>query len=69
MYCSFTYHTEMGILCLTVLVLFYATDGPDTPEDLSCETSNFVIIKCTWKPGRASGLYGVRGTKYSLIER
>uniref|UniRef100_A0A8C9F713 Leukemia inhibitory factor receptor n=1 Tax=Pavo cristatus TaxID=9049 RepID=A0A8C9F713_PAVCR len=49
----------------TVLFVGY---GPDVPEDLSCETSNFVIIKCTWKPGRASGLYGVRGTKYSLIE-
>ncbi|OXB60511.1 hypothetical protein ASZ78_009727, partial [Callipepla squamata] len=49
----------------TVLFVGY---GPDIPQDLSCETSNFVIIKCTWKPGRASGLYGVRGTKYSLIE-
>ncbi|XP_072215228.1 leukemia inhibitory factor receptor-like [Excalfactoria chinensis] len=49
----------------TVLFVGY---GPDIPEELSCETSNFVIIKCTWKPGRASGLYGVRGTKYSLTE-
>lgn len=66
---SFTYQIRMGILCLTVLVLFYATDGPDTPKGLSCETSNFVIIKCTWKPGRATGLYKARGTKYSLTER
>lgn len=42
--------------------------GPDTPKGLSCETSNFVIIKCTWKPGRATGLYKARGTKYSLTE-
>ncbi|NWJ08652.1 LIFR factor, partial [Crypturellus undulatus] len=50
----------------TVLFVGYA---PDTPQNLSCETSNFLIIKCTWKPGRPSGLYGKRGTKYSLLER
>uniref|UniRef100_A0A8B9PL09 Leukemia inhibitory factor receptor n=1 Tax=Apteryx owenii TaxID=8824 RepID=A0A8B9PL09_APTOW len=50
----------------TVLFVGYA---PDTPQNLSCETSNFLIIKCTWKPGRPSGLYGKRRTKYSLLER
>ncbi|KAM6035223.1 leukemia inhibitory factor receptor-like isoform 2-T6 [Theristicus caerulescens] len=50
----------------TVLFVGYA---PDIPQDLSCETSNFLIIKCTWKPGRPSGLYGKRRTKYSLFER
>lgn len=54
---------------LTVLVSFHATDAPDTPQNLSCETPNFLIIKCTWKPGRPSGLYGERRTKYSLFER
>ncbi|NXT69479.1 LIFR factor, partial [Chaetops frenatus] len=54
---------------LTVLVSFHATDAPDIPQNLSCETSNFLIIKCTWKPGRPSGLYGERRTKYSLFER
>uniref|UniRef100_A0A8B9G6E4 Leukemia inhibitory factor receptor n=1 Tax=Amazona collaria TaxID=241587 RepID=A0A8B9G6E4_9PSIT len=49
-----------------VLFVGYA---PDIPENLSCETSNFLIIKCTWKPGRPSGLYGKRRTKYSLFER
>ncbi|NXC82838.1 LIFR factor, partial [Cercotrichas coryphoeus] len=43
--------------------------APDTPQNLSCETSNFLIIKCTWKPGRPSGLYGERRAKYSLFER
>ncbi|NXD55510.1 LIFR factor, partial [Corvus moneduloides] len=43
--------------------------APDIPQNLSCETSNFLIIKCTWKPGRPSGLYGERKTKYSLFER
>ncbi|NWX82500.1 LIFR factor, partial [Nothoprocta pentlandii] len=50
----------------TVLFVGYA---PDTPQNLSCETSNFLTIKCTWKPGRPSGLYGERRTKYSLLER
>ncbi|KFO10380.1 Leukemia inhibitory factor receptor, partial [Balearica regulorum gibbericeps] len=50
----------------TVLFVGYA---PDIPQNLSCETSNFLIIKCTWKPGRPSGLYGERKTKYSLFER
>ncbi|NXH15782.1 LIFR factor, partial [Bucco capensis] len=50
----------------TVLFVGYA---PDIPQNLSCETSNFLTIKCTWKPGRPSGLYGKRGTKYSLFER
>ncbi|XP_074667753.1 leukemia inhibitory factor receptor [Strix aluco] len=50
----------------TVLFVGYA---PDTPQNLSCETSNFLKIKCTWKPGRPSGLYGKRRTKYSLFER
>ncbi|XP_009875293.1 PREDICTED: leukemia inhibitory factor receptor-like, partial [Apaloderma vittatum] len=50
----------------TVLFVGYA---PDIPQNLSCETSDFVTIKCTWKPGRPSGLYGKRGTKYSLFER
>ncbi|KFP75207.1 PREDICTED: leukemia inhibitory factor receptor, partial [Acanthisitta chloris] len=50
----------------TVLFVGYA---PDIPENLSCETSNFLLIKCTWKPGRPSGLYGDRRTKYSLFER
>ncbi|XP_005241244.2 leukemia inhibitory factor receptor [Falco biarmicus] len=50
----------------TVLFVGYA---PDTPQNLSCETFNFLIIKCTWKPGRPSGLYGKRRTKYSLFER
>uniref|UniRef100_A0A8B9SYM6 Leukemia inhibitory factor receptor n=1 Tax=Anas platyrhynchos TaxID=8839 RepID=A0A8B9SYM6_ANAPL len=50
----------------TVLFVGYA---PDIPQNLSCETSNFELIKCTWKPGRPSGLYGKRGTKYSLFER
>ncbi|KAM6187921.1 leukemia inhibitory factor receptor-like [Sarcoramphus papa] len=50
----------------TVLFVGYA---PDIPQNLSCETSNFLIIKCTWKPGRPSGLYGKRRTKYSLFER
>ncbi|NWS40451.1 LIFR factor, partial [Probosciger aterrimus] len=49
-----------------VLFVGYA---PDIPENLSCETSNFLVIKCTWKPGRPSGLYGKRRTKYSLFER
>ncbi|NWR21384.1 LIFR factor, partial [Emberiza fucata] len=43
--------------------------APDIPQNLSCETPNFLIIKCTWKPGRPSGLYGERRTKYSLFER
>ncbi|KAM6105695.1 LOW QUALITY PROTEIN: leukemia inhibitory factor receptor-like [Pterocles gutturalis] len=47
----------------TVLFVGYA---PDIPQELSCETSNFLIIKCTWKPGRPSGLYGTRRTKYSF---
>ncbi|NXU59527.1 LIFR factor, partial [Turnix velox] len=50
----------------TVLFVGYA---PDVPQNLSCETSNFLVIKCTWKPGRPSGLYGKRGTNYSLFER
>lgn len=50
----------------TVLFVGYA---PDIPQNLSCETSNFLNIKCTWKPGRPSGLYGKRRTKYSLFER
>ncbi|NXX84322.1 LIFR factor, partial [Urocolius indicus] len=50
----------------TVLFVGYP---PDTPQNLSCETSNFLVIKCTWKPGRPSGLYGKRKTKYSLFER
>uniref|UniRef100_A0A8C0EWV8 Leukemia inhibitory factor receptor n=1 Tax=Bubo bubo TaxID=30461 RepID=A0A8C0EWV8_BUBBB len=48
----------------TVLFVGYA---PDTPQNLSCETSNFLKIKCTWKPGRPSGLYGKRRTKYIFI--
>jgi len=54
---------------LTLLVSFHATDAPDIPQNLSCETSNFLVIKCTWTPGRPSGLYGQRRTKYSLFER
>ncbi|XP_069736180.1 leukemia inhibitory factor receptor [Phaenicophaeus curvirostris] len=50
----------------TVLFVGYA---PDIPQNLSCETSNFLTIKCTWKPGRPSGLYGNRKTNYSLFER
>nr|XP_009477633.1 PREDICTED: leukemia inhibitory factor receptor [Pelecanus crispus] len=50
----------------TVLFVGYA---PDIPQNLSCETSNLLIIMCTWKPGRPSGLYGKRRTKYSLFER
>ncbi|XP_062456609.1 leukemia inhibitory factor receptor [Rhea pennata] len=50
----------------TVLFVGYA---PDTPQNLSCETSNFLTVKCTWKPGRPSGLYGKRRTMYSLLDR
>ncbi|NXF05027.1 LIFR factor, partial [Smithornis capensis] len=50
----------------TVLFVGYA---PDIPQNLSCETPNFLTIKCTWKPGRPSGLYGKRRTKYNLFER
>uniref|UniRef100_A0A8C5TN57 Leukemia inhibitory factor receptor n=1 Tax=Malurus cyaneus samueli TaxID=2593467 RepID=A0A8C5TN57_9PASS len=58
-------HLENG-MDGTVVFVGYA---PDIPQNLSCETSNFFIIKCTWKPGRPSGLYGERKTKYSLFER
>ncbi|NXM74696.1 LIFR factor, partial [Serilophus lunatus] len=55
-----------GMMDGTVLFVGYA---PDIPQNLSCETPNFLTIKCTWKPGRPSGLYGKRRTKYSLFER
>ncbi|XP_027490546.1 leukemia inhibitory factor receptor [Corapipo altera] len=55
-----------GMMEGTVLFVGYA---PDIPQNLSCETPNFQIIKCTWKPGRPSGLYGKRRTKYNLFER
>ncbi|XP_034630424.1 leukemia inhibitory factor receptor isoform X1 [Trachemys scripta elegans] len=50
----------------TVLFVGYA---PDTPQNLTCETRTFIIITCSWYPGRATALYRQRQTKYILFER
>ncbi|EMP30274.1 Leukemia inhibitory factor receptor [Chelonia mydas] len=50
----------------TVLFVGYA---PDTPQNLNCETSTFITITCSWNPGRPTGLYSQRQTKYILFER
>ncbi|XP_044129373.1 leukemia inhibitory factor receptor isoform X1 [Bufo gargarizans] len=42
---------------------------PDKPQGLSCEARHLKVINCTWKAGRSTGLYGERGTKYTLYER
>ncbi|XP_030048912.1 leukemia inhibitory factor receptor isoform X3 [Microcaecilia unicolor] len=42
---------------------------PDTPQDFDCETHDLKKIVCSWNPGRPTGLYGERKTKYILYER
>ncbi|XP_029434310.1 leukemia inhibitory factor receptor isoform X2 [Rhinatrema bivittatum] len=42
---------------------------PDTPQDFNCETRDLKKIICSWNPGRPTGLYGGRETKYILHER
>ncbi|XP_018420101.1 PREDICTED: leukemia inhibitory factor receptor [Nanorana parkeri] len=42
---------------------------PADPQDFNCEARDLTIINCTWKTGRPTGLYGERGTKYTLYER
>ncbi|XP_054842132.1 leukemia inhibitory factor receptor-like [Eublepharis macularius] len=42
---------------------------PDTPQNLSCETSDFKEITCEWKAGRPTNLYSAeRRTNYTLFE-
>ncbi|XP_063817291.1 leukemia inhibitory factor receptor [Pseudophryne corroboree] len=43
---------------------------PDEPQDFYCEARHLRKINCTFKVGRATGLFGdKRGTKYTLHER
>ncbi|KAM5193915.1 leukemia inhibitory factor receptor [Mantella aurantiaca] len=54
--------------CLTGTVVFIGYPPVD-PQNFKCEAPDITIINCTWKTGRPTGLYGERGTKYSLYER
>lgn len=60
-------NTDVGeYMAGTVVFVGYP---PVEPQNLSCEAPDLTIINCTWKTGRPTGLYGERGTKYSLYER
>ncbi|XP_075040323.1 leukemia inhibitory factor receptor [Mixophyes fleayi] len=59
--------TEEDYLAGTVVFVGYP---PDKPQDFDCEARHLRTINCTWKVGRATGLYGKeRGTTYTLYER
>ncbi|XP_029434266.1 oncostatin-M-specific receptor subunit beta isoform X2 [Rhinatrema bivittatum] len=48
--------------------VFFVGKSPEKPTNLSCETQDLKTLICTWSPGEASNLFGVRSTKYSLSE-
>ncbi|OCU02587.1 leukemia inhibitory factor receptor [Xenopus laevis] len=52
-------------ICGTVVFVGYP---PDIPQNFTCETNNLRQIKCWWNPGRLTGLYSDRETKYTLRE-
>ncbi|XP_058234504.1 leukemia inhibitory factor receptor isoform X3 [Hemibagrus wyckioides] len=47
-------------------VLNYVTYPPEKPKNLSCETRNLKNMVCSWTPGRAPNLSGVRNCRYTL---